>query len=196
MEAHARGSPAAPERSRRRPPKCRSSHVQCSRTESSVDDLRNSLGVVRGRAASSTPRTPETLPMTGGFVCATRWSDPRNGLEAKGSLEGPAGQPHSGGAGRQGTSREERALPSLSPSTFAQVDYPLDFGSISFILCTQVTNIMAQHSSICLLQQLNFVATQVTNIMAHHSSICHQQLGSWRRGGNANRRERPLGPVL
>ena len=45
--------------------------MQCSGTESSVDDLRTSRGVVRGRAAT-TLRSTETLPLTGGFVLAKK----------------------------------------------------------------------------------------------------------------------------
>ena len=56
-----------------------------------------------------------------------RWSDPRNGPEAKGSLEGPAGQPTLVGLDGKG---REGPCPLFTPSTFTQVDYPLDFGSI------------------------------------------------------------------
>merc|ERR1719370_654435 len=45
-------------------PNAPSPHMQCSRTESSVDDLRTSQGVVSGLSASSL-RSAETLPLTG-----------------------------------------------------------------------------------------------------------------------------------
>ena len=112
--------------------------MQCSRTESSVDDLRTSRGVVSGWAASSL-RSAETLPLTGGFVCATRWSDPRNGRQAIGGSRRrprlgsgpPAGGDwtaptpssegravHSPGRGTQ-WGEMERALPSLPHEYFS-----------------------------------------------------------------------------